>query len=470
MLKSRYSVLVSIALFLVATPNDENVSNASERPSVAQKVREILLDTTGDDSAIGRGDTIAGRVQKLEALGREALPHVTETIPQLGPTSLVAAAWLLADAGYESAAEPLAARLDSPLENPEEGWDSWNPQYALLRALGRLGGDHQAPIVEGVLTDTSRHGAVRRQALATLVSIGSVRTMVMASRFVDETSRSSLSGWRPPFAVDDIDAGKNNVTVTRDGSRFVAFVDPYLGSLDDVWIIESGPDASFHTPSLFLGRLDGAGEEDATLSARIVGTVIEVGIAGEESSLLRVDLTRARLDSDGDGIPDLAEKRMRLDPLRRDTDGDGLDDGLDPAPNAHSGLEETEDGRIRLAVFRQFYLFEREADRGLAVIDAPLEWRGRNEPTIALAPEEQEQFNEEVGFNGITRVGIESLADEVTEDNPVFGLPDRPLRDDERLYALVFLRGPLDAVGYRVLVRRFQGRWFIAELDVVFVA
>jgi hypothetical protein len=215
--------------------------------------------------------------------------------------------------------------------------------------------------------------------------------------------------------------------------------------------------------------LDGAGEDEVTLSARIVGSGIEVAIAGEELSLLKVDLTRARLDSDGDGIPDLAEKRMRLDPERRDTDGDGLEDGLDPAPNAHSGAEKTEDDEIRLAVFRQFFMFERESGRGLAVTDAALEWRGRNDPTLALAPEEQEPFNEEVGFYGITRIGMEPIADDVTEDHPVFELPDRPLGVNERLYALILLRGPLDGVGYRVLVRRLDGRWFITELDVAFV-
>lgn len=204
LLESRYFVLVSLATFLVATSNHETALNASEPPSVAQKVREILLDTTGDDGAFGRGDTIAGRIEKLEILGRDALPHVTEMIPQLGTTSLVAAAWLLADAGYESSADSLAARLESPLEDLEEGWDSWNPRYAILRALGRLGGDRQAPIVEGVLKDTSRHGAVRRQALATLVSIGTARTVAMASRFIDETPPRPLTGWRPPFAVDDL--------------------------------------------------------------------------------------------------------------------------------------------------------------------------------------------------------------------------------------------------------------------------
>jgi hypothetical protein len=249
----------------------------------------------------------------------------------------------------------------------------------------------------------------------------------------------------------------------------VAFVDSYLGSLDDLWLIESKPDDSSRPPSLFLGRLDGAGRDGAPLSLRIDGDVVEIGIAGEELSRLKVEWSRARLDSDEDGIPDLAEKRLRLDPLRRDTDGDGLEDSIDPAPNARSGLEQTEDERIRMALFRQFFLFEREVRRGLAVIDTPLEWRGRNDFTIALTQQEQEQFNEEVGFGGITRVGIEALAGDSAEEQPFFGLRGRPLRDNERLYSLVLLRGPLEGVGYQVIVRRLVGRWFIAELDVVFV-
>jgi hypothetical protein len=43
-------------------------------------------------------------------------------------------------------------------------------------------------------------------------------------------------------------------------------------------------------------------------------------------------LAELRRDSDGDGIPDVLEHKIRTDPLRADTDGDGLDDGIDPLP------------------------------------------------------------------------------------------------------------------------------------------
>ncbi|HYM34404.1 MAG TPA: thrombospondin type 3 repeat-containing protein, partial [Steroidobacteraceae bacterium] len=45
--------------------------------------------------------------------------------------------------------------------------------------------------------------------------------------------------------------------------------------------------------------------------------------------LLLEDLMR---DSDGDGLTDLLEDKLRTDPNNPDTDGDGLDDGIDPLP------------------------------------------------------------------------------------------------------------------------------------------
>lgn len=37
-------------------------------------------------------------------------------------------------------------------------------------------------------------------------------------------------------------------------------------------------------------------------------------------------------DADGDGLPDLVEQRLGLDPKKADTDGDGVKDGVDPSP------------------------------------------------------------------------------------------------------------------------------------------
>jgi hypothetical protein len=47
----------------------------------------------------------------------------------------------------------------------------------------------------------------------------------------------------------------------------------------------------------------------------------------------RLSLAQLRRDSDGDGLTDIGERRLLLDPHRADTDGDGLRDGADSAPN-----------------------------------------------------------------------------------------------------------------------------------------
>lgn len=49
--------------------------------------------------------------------------------------------------------------------------------------------------------------------------------------------------------------------------------------------------------------------------------------------MLRMPLSTLRQDTDGDGLTDIAERAMRLDPLAVDSDGDGLSDGQDPLPN-----------------------------------------------------------------------------------------------------------------------------------------
>jgi hypothetical protein len=47
---------------------------------------------------------------------------------------------------------------------------------------------------------------------------------------------------------------------------------------------------------------------------------------------LDIDLNALRRDSDGDGLTDLLEEKLLLDPRARDTDGDSIDDAADMLP------------------------------------------------------------------------------------------------------------------------------------------
>jgi hypothetical protein len=54
---------------------------------------------------------------------------------------------------------------------------------------------------------------------------------------------------------------------------------------------------------------------------------------------LRIPLSLLRQDSDGDGIPDIIEQHLLLDPNNADTDGDGIPDGQDAMPNVRHRFE-----------------------------------------------------------------------------------------------------------------------------------
>jgi hypothetical protein len=62
---------------------------------------------------------------------------------------------------------------------------------------------------------------------------------------------------------------------------------------------------------------------------------VSLGLKRVKTGLyLEAKLEDLRRDSDGDGLPDLVEERLFLDPHEKDTDHDGLDDGHDPVPQA----------------------------------------------------------------------------------------------------------------------------------------
>jgi|GEM_PF-5000324 len=453
--------------------------------SLADEVRRILLDTHGDDAPAERGVWIEGRLRELEALGPAAYPFIARWVPRVGPTSLVAAADVLAAGAYRAGAAPLARRLAGTLEEPQRqpGWEGWNPQFAILRALAVLGGDAEAPAVAALLE--SGHPAtpaVRREALATLAA--------MRSPAADQAVRGFLArplaervAWSPPQP-----AGAPHLIATlADGRRLLIFGHGYLGNPADLWVAELGRDGTLAAPALFSGQALPVGEDLETLVAQVAAVAGDpadsrVELRNRRGSLCAAfSMARIARDSDGDGLTDLVEQRLRLDPASPDTNRDGLPDAVDPAPNSRLREPINADQEITAALFSQFLRFEEDdpaASPEIAVVvsDFALAWRGRRHLTITLDSREAERFlDETAGGGGVPMVTIRR--GEPDSVSPVSGDPPSrrpPLAADEEVYNLSIGRGLPHRQLYRAVMRNLnaaqpagRAQWVLSELRLV---
>jgi hypothetical protein len=84
---------------------------------------------------------------------------------------------------------------------------------------------------------------------------------------------------------------------------------------------------------------------------------------------ISLTLADLRKDSDADGLPDLVEKRLGLDPHNPDTDGDGIKDGQDANPLVGPESAKTGRGKILQMVFEALYGKDMSPDPILVVLD-----------------------------------------------------------------------------------------------------
>lgn len=194
--------------------------------------------------------------------------------------------------------------------------------------------------------------------------------------------------------------------------------------------------------------------------------------------MVRVNLTSARRDSDGDGLADFVESRLGTDPERKDSDSDGIDDSKDPFPRVPFHEPSTEIEEETAAVFEQFHLFE-EATSDLVVFvsELALPASGREGSTLIVAPKALDAFKAKSGLDGAAFIGIgPNNAGGARVAGPIaaftrgsagpFPTPD----PRDRRYGLTIYRGPLNAVGYDIIVRRTERGCLVRSLRQVWVS
>src|SRR5262249_50090199 len=108
----------------------------------------------------------------LEELGRDSLPIILRELPNLSAPAVDVAARVFENKGYKEAAPALAARISDLHPCSELGWARNNPAIAVLKSLAKIGGPPQIESISRIMLDQKQDPETRREAFATLASIG----------------------------------------------------------------------------------------------------------------------------------------------------------------------------------------------------------------------------------------------------------------------------------------------------------
>lgn len=141
-------------------------------------------------------------------------------------------------------------------------------------------------------------------------------------------------------------------TTASDGTEYAIVYAPLMGDIDLFLMVRKPGEAQWNRPKLIPNRIY-RGVSESKLVARssneLVFTFVQREPGGrnlmegfltppqqapqlgaQEWRIIVSDITR---DSDNDGLTDIEEERLGLDPHNPDTDGDGIKDGEDICPN-----------------------------------------------------------------------------------------------------------------------------------------
>ncbi len=283
----------------------------------------------------------------LRALGPEALPFIAREVPTAEARPLMAAAFVLGEAGYTKAGALLARRLGEMAAKARDDKTGVGERYLrrMLEALGRTGGAAEVEPVSRILEDPSWPLETRRTAFTALAGIGSPEAVRVLDRALATLAPPRVA-WTPPLPPPAVDAARTARVEEPGGSTLVVFENGYLGGMHDLWLAELAADGRPRGPSVFLGAStiveecylplpcrSAARMAGNAMHARVERGVLEIQPADPEAVPMRIDLGEASRDTDGDGLTDAVERRLRTDPARADTDGDGMGDALDPSPD-----------------------------------------------------------------------------------------------------------------------------------------
>jgi|GEM_PF-1568675 len=315
----------------------------------------------------------------------------------------------------------------------------------------------------------------RSQAYARLGAIGSAESLAAADR-IEARARQ----WRPnedgfregviPHPGWHMGNGvmTSNVRATIGGITYAIFVDYLYGGMDLLLVSSKNPDGSLwsrphlvplklyrgmHDMTLAPGAKKGvlilSFTQDAPPKRAIMEGTRDPGATapaiGPQS--VEIDLAAVLHDSDGDGLTDVEEKRLGLQPGRADSDGDRIRDSDDTAPEFAPPDDLSEDELLLQKAF--FAAFGISESRYTMFVDAALStpiqpWGFRGQVIYNVHPKEY---------------GAVSAGWKIAK------------RDDtSALVELFDGEGPLAAGGVNVRLEKKNGRWTVVAVETTWIS
>ncbi|WP_309721795.1 PQQ-binding-like beta-propeller repeat protein [Armatimonas sp.] len=172
-----------------------------------------------------------------------------------------------------------------------------------------------------------------------------------------------------------------------------------------------------------------------------------------------------RKDTDDDGLTDLVEARLGLNPKKADTDGDGLADAVDPCPDATPrSLGDTEK-IVAACVEARFFAYDGNPPALISVVGVrPFEFSGY--PGTVLWSRSSHPLSPLYGG------GVNLLDFHSPEENSVRS-KDFIVFSSDRLSARVIISrysGGLNGDGTEVFLRKIEGDWFVVDFQGRYVS
>jgi len=292
---------------------------------------------------------------------------------------------------------------------------------------------------------------------AVLENRNTTRTIPTLNEFM-RISKTGLKVKNPKYIhsySDDASARLIQIKKDKRGETWGLFLSFALGSAGDLWISKHDG-KKWMTPVFTGAALKEPGTHD-WLSM----------FAGNK---------KIYIDSDGDGLTDLFEKRLGLNPESKDTDGDGIPDNLDKNPLApERALSERE--QVLAAAFEGRFRFY-DARPVPCIVELPggvepFEMTGWDWVVIAVPKGKSSPLFKVIG-KGVAVAHFKSPSYDFAGNACHKGINDDFIlwnedHSEARLH-LVTYYGVLDSTGFDIHVKKFGNDWVVIGARLIWVS